>query len=150
MTRTLGLDLGTRTIGVAVSDPTGVIAQPLTTIRRVGKRRDLAALDALCAEHQVDRFVIGWPLQPNGRPGAMARLVERFADTLAAHTGLPVERWDERMTSKLAERALIEGGARRETRRAVVDKVAAALILQGWLDAHRSEEAPPDGDPCAG
>lgn len=138
--RTLGLDIGTRTIGVAVSDRAAIIAQPLTTIRRTGLRADLAAVAALIAEHDVDRLVVGWPLQPDGRAGPMARKVEQLADALAAHTGLPVDKWDERMTSKLAERFLIEGGARRETRRQVVDKVAAALILQGWLDA-RSRSA---------
>lgn len=143
--RTFGLDVGTRTIGVAVSDPTATIASPLTTIRRTGRRADLAAVAALVAEHHVDRLVVGWPLQPDGREGPMARIVGALADALAAATGLPVEKWDERMTSKLAERALIAGGARRETRRQVVDKVAAALILQGWLDARSRTE-----NGCAG
>lgn len=145
MTRTLGLDAGTRTIGVAVSDPTATLASPLTTIRRTGLRADLQALAALIAEHHVDRLVIGWPLQPDGREGPITRKVGALADAIAAHTGLPVEKWDERMTSKLAERYLIEGGARRETRRQVVDKVAAALILQGWLDARSRTE-----NGCAG
>lgn len=145
MTRTFGLDVGTRTIGVAVSDPTATLASPLTTIRRTGLRADLDALAALIAAHDVDRLVVGWPLQPDGREGPITRKVQAFADAIAAHTGLPVERWDERMTSKLAERYLIEGGARRETRRQVVDKVAAALILQGWLDARSRTE-----NGCAG
>lgn len=134
-TRVMALDVGLKTVGVAVSDPLRIIAQGITTVRRTGLRADLAALEALVAEHAVDRVVVGWPLQPNGRPGAMARVVTRLADALAERTGLPIERWDERMTSRLAERALIEGGASRATRRQVVDKVAAALILQGWLDA---------------
>ena len=134
-TRTMALDVGLKTVGIAVSDPLGIIAQGITTIRRTSLRADLHALDALIAEHAVDRLVVGWPLQPNGRPGAMTRIVERFADAVAARTGLPVERWDERMTSRQAERALIEGGARRAKRRQVVDKVAATLILQSWLDA---------------
>lgn len=145
MTRTFGLDVGTRTIGVAVSDPTATLASPLTTIRRTGLRADLDALAALIAAHDVDRLVVGWPLQPDGREGPITRKVQAFADAAAARTGLPVERWDERMTSKLAERYLIEGGARRETRRQVVDKVAAALILQGWLDARSRTE-----NGCAG
>lgn len=145
MTRTFGLDVGTRTIGVAVSDPTATLASPLTTIRRTGLRADLDALAALIAAHDVDRLVVGWPLQPDGREGPIARKVAALADAITAHTGLPVERWDERMTSKLAERYLIEGGARRETRRQVVDKVAAALILQGWLDARSRTE-----NGCAG
>lgn len=145
MTRTLGLDVGTRTIGVAVSDPTATLASPLTTIRRTGLQADLDALAALVAAHDVDRLVVGWPLQPDGREGPITRKVRAFADAAAARTGLPVEPWDERMTSKLAERYLIEGGARRETRRQVVDKVAAALILQGWLDARSRTE-----NGCAG
>ncbi|MCB9526830.1 MAG: Holliday junction resolvase RuvX [Myxococcales bacterium] len=145
MTRTFGLDVGTRTIGVAVSDPTATLASPLTTIRRTGLRQDLDALAALIAAHDVDRLVVGWPLQPDGREGPITRKVQAFADAAAARTGLPVEKWDERMTSKLAERYLIEGGARRETRRQVVDKVAAALILQGWLDARSRTE-----NGCAG
>lgn len=134
-TRTMALDVGLRTVGIAISDPLGIIAQPLSTVRRRRPDDDLAALEALIAEHAVDRIVVGWPLQPDGRPGAMARVVDQLAAALAARTGLPIERWDERMTSRLAERALIEGGVRRAARRQVVDKVAAALILQSWLDA---------------
>lgn len=139
-TRTMALDVGLKTVGVAISDPLGIIAQGVTTLRRTSLRADLEALDALIAEHDVDRLVVGWPLQPNGRPGAMARIVGRFADAAADRTGLPVERWDERMTSRQAERALIEGGARRAKRRQVVDKVAATLILQSWLDAHPARD----------
>lgn len=138
--RVMGLDVGTRTVGVAISDPLGIIATGLDTVRRAGPKADLAALEALIAEHDVERLVVGWPLQPNGRPGAMARRVDRLANALAERTGLPVDRWDERMTSKLAERALIEGGARRARRRQVVDKVAATLILQSWLDARQRED----------
>lgn len=134
-TRTMALDVGLKTVGVAVSDPLGIIAQGITTVRRTGLKADLAAIEGLIGEHAVDRIVVGWPLQPNGRPGAMARIVDRLAKALGARTGLPIERWDERMTSRQAERALIEGGARRATRRQVVDKVAATLILQSWLDA---------------
>lgn len=139
-TRVMALDVGLKTVGVAVSDPLHIIAQGITTVRRTGLKADLTALEALVAEHAVDRIVVGWPLQPNGRPGAMTRVVDRLADALAKRTGLPIERWDERMTSRLAERALIEGGARRATRRQVVDKVAAALILQSWLDARPPQD----------
>lgn len=143
--RTMALDVGLKTVGIAISDPLGIIAQGLTTLHRTGKKADLAALEALIAEHDVDRIVVGWPLQPSGRPGAMTRIVQRFADAVAARTGLPIEQWDERMSSRQAERALIEGGARRAQRRQVVDKVAATLILQSWLDA-RSAEARGDDD----
>ncbi|MCA9538502.1 MAG: Holliday junction resolvase RuvX [Myxococcales bacterium] len=133
--RTLGLDVGDKTVGVAVSDRLGIIAQGVTTLRRQSLKADLDALAALIAEHEVDRIVVGWPLQPNGRPGAQAARVERFADAVAAHTGLPIDRWDERMTTVLADRALREAGTRGARRREVVDKVAATLILQSWLDA---------------
>ena len=150
--RTLALDVGTRTIGVAVSDRLGIIAQGITTIRRTGLKADLKAIAALIDAHEVGHIVVGWPLQPDGRTGPMTRRVDRLAEPLARRSGLEVERWDERFTTALAERALIAGGARRARRREVVDKVAATLILQSWLDARarngnpRRATDPPDGD----
>lgn len=107
----------------------------MTTIRRAGLAKDLGAISALIAEHDVGLIVVGWPLQPDGRTGPMTHRVDRLAQALTRRTGLSIERWDERMTTALAERALIAGGARRARRREVVDKVAATLILQSWLDA---------------
>jgi putative Holliday junction resolvase len=131
----MGLDVGDRTVGVAISDPTRTIAQGVTTVRRTSTPKDLDALCALIEEHQVTALVVGWPLMLNGRPGSQARKVGRFADALAERTGLPIARWDERLTTKAAERALLEGNVRRDRRRQVVDKVAATLILQSYLDA---------------
>lgn len=134
--RTMGLDIGHKTVGVAISDSLGIIARGLETVRRTGLKADVAAIEALATEHHIERIVVGWPLQPNGRPGATARRVDRLAVAIEERTGLPIERWDERMTTRLATRALIEGGVRRKARKQVVDKVAATLILQSWLDAH--------------
>ncbi len=137
----MGLDVGDVRIGIALSDPGRIIAQPWETLHRKTEPTDLAALMALTTEHEVDQIVVGWPVMLSGAVGPQARKVDRFANALAAHLALPVERWDERMTTVAAERALREGGLSGRQRRQVVDKVAAALILQSWLDAH------PEGTP---
>jgi len=134
--RIMALDVGERTVGIAVSDLGHVIANGVTTLRRASLAADLDALAELVAEHEVSAIVVGWPLRLNGKPGAQAFKVERFAKKVADRLGLPVEKWDERMTTVAAERALIEGGVRRARRRQVVDTVAATLILQSYLDAH--------------
>ena len=135
MSRVMALDVGDRTVGVAVTDDTQTIAQGVTTVRRRGLAADLAALRALVAEHEVDRFVVGWPLRLDGRVGVQAMKVARFAEKLEATFGLPVERFDERLTTVAAERALLEGDVSRKKRKEVIDQVAATLILQGWLEA---------------
>ena len=132
----MGLDMGDVRIGIALSDPGRIIAQPWDTLHRKAEPADLAALTALATEHEVDQVVVGWPVMLSGAVGPQARKVDRFADALTAHLALPVERWDERLTTVAAERALREGGLSGRQRRQVVDKVAAALILQSWLDAH--------------
>jgi putative Holliday junction resolvase len=140
--RILGIDLGTKTIGLAVSDEAATIAQPLRTLRRVGPRKDVEAVARVVAEWEIERVVLGDPLEMDGSPGRLADEVARFANALAETTGLPVETWDERLTTVAAERALIEGNVRRGQRRKVIDQVAAALILQGWLDRARRAGAP--------
>ncbi len=135
MSRTLALDVGDRRIGVAVSDALGIIAQGLTTLHRTALKDDLVTLSALVAEHDIDRIVVGWPLGLDGRDTPQTRKVGRFVEALERRLRLPVERWDERMTTVIAERALIEGRVRRADRKQLVDKVAATLILQSWLDA---------------
>jgi len=133
--RILGLDVGTVRVGVALSDPLGITAQPLEVIDR--RRTDAAArVAALVGEHAVERVVVGQPLLLSGRAGEAVAQVEAFVNMLAPLCGVPIERWDERMTSAQAERLMIEGGTRREARRQNIDKVAAALILQSYLDAH--------------
>jgi putative Holliday junction resolvase len=150
MGRVLGLDVGDRTIGVAVSDEGGVVALGLHTIRRTKDLNvDVAAVGALATEYGVVRLVVGWPLQLNGEPGAQAQKVVKVARVLKARLGLPIERFDERLTTVTAERALLEGNVRRAERKKVVDTVAATLILQGWLDRRGQIRAQGPGDPPA-
>lgn len=137
--RALGLDLGTRTIGLAVSDELGITAQGLDTLERRGPRKDLEALAAYVTAYSVDRFVIGLPLNMDGSEGPRAEFTRTFGIGLEAATKRPVIYWDERLTTVAAQSALREGGASRKKRREVIDKVAAVLILQGWLDAQRPQ-----------
>jgi putative Holliday junction resolvase len=134
--RVMGLDYGEKRIGVALSDPLGLTAQPLATIARTASlEADLGAIAALAREHAVTRFVLGLPLALDGTRGGLARVVEGFARRLERVSGLPVEAWDERLTSVQAERALLEADLSRRRRRQVIDRAAAVLILQSWLDA---------------
>lgn len=135
--RALGLDLGTKTIGLAITDELGITAQGLTTLERRGPRKDLEALAARAEEYGVDRFILGLPLNMDGSEGPRAEMTRKFGDALQAHTSLPVIYWDERLTTVAAHRALSEVGASGKKRREVIDQVAAVLILQGWLDAQR-------------
>ena len=135
--RVMGLDVGTKTIGVAVSDELGLTAQGVTTVRRKNKREDVAALQALIAEHEVGKVVVGLPLNMDSTEGARAQACRAFGEQLATATALPITYQDERLTTVAAERVLLDGGLSREKRKTVIDQVAASLILQGWLDAQR-------------
>jgi len=135
VTPVLGIDLGTKRIGVALSDPTETLASPFSTVPHRSSREDVAHVAALCAEHHVTGIVVGWPRNMDGTLGPGARRAEAFAERLREVTGLPVSLWDERLSTVAAERALIELGARRGRRRDVRDRVAAALLLQAFLDA---------------
>jgi putative holliday junction resolvase len=135
--RTFGLDVGTRTVGVALSDALGITAQTLTTLRRAGLRTDLAALRKLALAHEVTRAVVGLPLNMDGTEGPSAARSRSFGTALARALEVEVHYWDERLSTVAAHRALRESDLSGERRRAVVDQVAAALILQGWLDAQR-------------
>lgn len=135
--RALGLDLGTKTIGIAVSDELGLTAQGLTTLERRGLRRDLEALAERVQEYGVDRFVIGLPLNMDGSEGPRAEFTRKFGTTLEDATKLPVIYWDERLTTVAAHRALSEADVSGKKRKQVIDQVAATLILQGWLDSQR-------------
>ncbi|MCY1042624.1 Holliday junction resolvase RuvX [Corallococcus sp. bb12-1] len=151
--RTFGLDYGTKTIGVAVSDGLGLTAQTVTTVRRASIKADLAELSRLVKEYEVTRIVLGLPLNMNGSEGPRAEASRRFADVLGQSLGLPVELWDERLSTVAAQRTLLEADVSRAKRREVIDQLAAQFILQGWLDAHRApvEEGydPEDYDPEA-
>ena len=136
--RILGVDLGDARIGLAVSDPLGVTAQPLGHVPGGGRAKAVAAVVAAAREHEAVTIVVGCPRLMSGEMGERAQAAQRFAEELASALGAPVVLWDERLTSVAAQRALIDGGVRRQRRREVVDAVAAALILQGWLDAQRA------------
>ena len=134
--RALGVDLGSKRIGIAISDPTGTIASPLTMIARSGSpRRDHAAIAALVAEEQVELIVVGLPLNMNGSVGPAAQAAIKEAKALATVVGMPVVTFDKRRTTVTADRALMEGGIGAQARRKLVDKVAAAVMLQAWLDS---------------
>jgi putative Holliday junction resolvase len=132
--RIAALDVGEARIGVAVSDELGITAQGIGVVRRVGGRRDLEALAAMLAPYAPERLVVGLPLNMNGSEGPQAERVRAFATGAAAHLALPLEFWDERLTTVAAERALLEADLSRRRRRQLVDQVAATLILQGFLD----------------
>lgn len=132
--RLLGLDVGTKTIGVAVSDPMGWTAQGVTVIRRSSKENDLQALQGLLDEYQVDKFVVGLPRRTDGSYGPETEKIYEFGSELEREFGLPVEYWDERFSTVAAQRILLEGDVSRAKRRQVIDKVAATVILQAYLD----------------
>lgn len=132
--RILGLDIGSKTIGAAVSDPLGLTAQGITTIRRKSLAADLAAVQTLIKEYAVEQIVVGLPLNMNGSAGPSAMMAREAGEAIAAASGLPVIYRDERYSTVAAERALLEGDVSRRKRKQVIDKMAAVYILQGYLD----------------
>jgi putative Holliday junction resolvase len=132
--RLLGLDLGTKTIGLALSDLGRRIATPLLTVRRTRFAADAAQLLAICAEHEIGGLVLGLPLNMNGTEGPRAQATRAFARNLGAVSDLPIALWDERLSTVAAERALLAADASRARRAQVIDKMAAAFLLQGALD----------------
>lgn len=139
--RLMGLDVGDRTIGVAVSDENGVVALPRETLRRERLEKDLARLMAIVTEDGVGRIVVGLPFSLDGSEGPQAAKVRAFIAALSERTSVPVTAWDERLSTVAAERSLIEADLSRARRRLVIDQVAATLILQTYLDYRRSLEA---------
>ncbi|HJC51121.1 MAG TPA: Holliday junction resolvase RuvX [Candidatus Anaerostipes avistercoris] len=138
--RILGLDYGTKTVGVAVSDELGLTAQPLETITRKDAnklRRTYARIEELVREYQVDSIVLGFPKNMNNTVGERGNATMDFRDALVRRTGVPVILWDERLTTVASERVLIESGVRRENRKQVIDQIAASFILQGYLDSRQ-------------
>ncbi len=140
--RIMGLDFGTKTVGVAISDPLMVTAQPVETITRKSAnklRQTLARIEELIVENCVELIVLGYPKNMNNTVGERAQACEAFKEDLERRTALPVILWDERMTTVESERILMAGGVRRENRKAVIDQMAAALILQSYMDAQNCE-----------
>jgi putative holliday junction resolvase len=141
MKRVLGIDLGSRRIGVAISDGLGLTAQPTATILRHGGMRDIEAIRAQITTADAGRIVLGLPLDPQGQEGPAALRARAFGEKLAAALGLPVDLIDESFSTVEAEEVLLAADVSRARRKQVVDKMAAAVILQRWLDSHRQEEA---------
>ncbi len=133
--RVLGLDLGSKTIGLAVSDAMKSIAQPYDVIIRENTEKDLSRIQKVVLEKEVDVIVVGLPYNMDGSEGASASKAREFADMLKSLTGLNIILYDERMTTLSAERSMLEGDLSRAKRKKRVDKVAAAFILQGYLDS---------------
>ena len=139
--RIMGLDYGSKTVGVAISDPLGITAQGIETITRKDEnklRKTCARIEALIEEYQVEKIVIGLPKHMNNDIGIRAEKSMEFAEMLKRRTGLEVQMWDERLTTMEAERTLIESNIRREDRQKYLDKIAAVFILQGYLDSVKS------------
>lgn len=141
--RILGLDFGSKTVGVAVSDGLLLTAQGVETIERKDEnklRKTCARIGELIAEYEITEIVLGLPKNMNNTEGERVEKTKAFGEMLERRTGLPVHYWDERLTTVAAEQILIESGVRRENRKAVIDKVAAGLILQGYLDCLKTKE----------
>ena len=135
----LGLDFGSKTVGVAVSDPLGLTAQGVEIIRRQKEnqlRKTLARIGELIEEYQVTSIVLGFPKNMNGSEGERCEKTSDFKDSLNRRFGLPVTLWDERLTTVYADRIMTEQGIKRENRKDYVDEIAAMLILQSYLDAN--------------
>ena len=141
--RIMGLDFGSRTVGVAISDSLLLTAQGVEIIRRKEEnklRQTLARIEELIVENEVEEIVLGLPKNMNDTEGVRVELTKEFKDQLERRTGLPVYFWDERLTTVAADKAMMEAGIRRENRKDYVDMIAATLILQGYLDRRNNEK----------
>lgn len=142
--RIMGLDFGSKTVGVAVSDALLLTAQGVEIIRRKEEnklRQTLARIEELIVEYEVEEIVLGLPKHMNGTEGVRVELTEEFKEKLERRTGLPVVFWDERLTTVSADKTMMEAGIRRENRKEYVDMLAATFILQGYLDRRSNEKA---------
>ena len=139
--RILGLDVGERRVGIAICDPTGTVVRPLQTLKRGSREQDWAAITALVAEHGVELIVVGQPLSLDGTVGPQARRIARYADALAKQVSIPIVPWDERFTTARAKEIIFQSRGKKKRRRArtqgTVDAIAAAVILQSYLDSVR-------------
>ena len=141
--RIMGLDFGSRTVGVAISDSLLLTAQGVEIIRRKEEnklRQTLARIEELIVENEVEEIVLGLPKNMNDTEGVRVELTKEFKDKLERRTGLPVCFWDVRLTTVAADKAMMEAGIRRENRKDYVDMIAATLILQGYLDRRNNEK----------
>jgi putative Holliday junction resolvase len=138
--RILGLDVGSKTIGMAVSDSLGITAQGLKTMRRQNKRLDFGQLEAVIREYDVKEIVVGYPLRMSGLEGTQSQKMQLFADDLRRRFPLPVHLWDERLSSAEANRVLRDSEMSIKRRGEVVDRLAAVLILQSWLDTRSGDK----------
>lgn len=138
--RLIGLDVGDKTIGIALSDESATLATGLPTMRRSALKKDLRALADLARDRDVGTFVVGLPRSLDGSEGPQAQKVRAFVEVLKGAVKLPVVTWDERFTTVAAEQALIEGGVSRARRKGLIDKVAAVLILQNYLDYRKAAD----------
>lgn len=141
MRKTLAIDWGRVVLGLAVSDELALTAQGVASLARAGEARDLDAIEAHVRRLGADEIVVGLPKNMDGSLGPSAAAAQAFAEALRRRLGLPVHLWDERLSTLAAERTLLDAGMRRRARRAVVDQVAATIILQGFLDRRRAEAA---------
>lgn len=132
--RILGLDVGKKTIGVAVSDPLGFTAQGLTTIRRTKKEQDIQEIKKFCDEYEADIIVIGLPKNMNGTIGPSGEITMAFGKLIQEELNVEIKYWDERLTTVAAQKAMLEADLSRSKRKKIVDKVASTYILQGYLD----------------
>jgi putative Holliday junction resolvase len=138
MSRILGLDIGDKFIGVALSDPSGKIAQGLETFQRQGLEKDLAYLNSLVKKYEVTRLVIGLPKRLNGSLGIQGEKTLILVNLIKENINCPVLTWDERLTTRWAERSLLEADLSRKKRKKVINQVAAQLLLQGYLDSQKN------------
>lgn len=141
--RWMGLDFGTKTVGVAISDELGITAQPVETITRKSNtklRKTLARIEQLVLEYRITDIVLGYPKNMNNSEGARVEATKEFGEMIKKRVGLPVIFWDERLTTMESERILIEKNIRRENRKAYIDQMAAVLILQSYMDAKTMRE----------
>ena len=142
--RTMGLDIGSRTIGVAISDELGITAQGLKTISRTSKEGDFEEIRKIISEFQIGKIVVGLPKNMNGTLGKQAEIVLQWARDLKEKVTLPVETWDERLSTVEASKVLLEADVSRRKRKKAVDKLAAVIILQGYMDRSKnSDDDPP-------
>ncbi|MCK4579096.1 MAG: Holliday junction resolvase RuvX [Candidatus Marinimicrobia bacterium] len=137
MSRTLGIDYGERRVGLAISDSMGIIAKPLTTLTNTANGSWWAALDEIIEDREVDTLVVGYPLNMKGQSTKQTEVVDHFITELGGRTGLPVERYDERLTSVAAKKSLIMQGVKTGHEKGRIDQTAAALLLQDYLDSRR-------------